>query len=231
MRLEVLPEAGAVARRAAEIIAGQARAAVAARGVFLLATSGGTTPWRMLRLLAELDVPWSFVQLFQVDERVAPAGHPDRNLTQLEQSLLARVPLPPGHFHAMPVEEADLERAAARYAATLREIAGDPPVLDLVHLGLGDDGHTASLVPGDAALDVVDADVAVTGSYQGRRRMTLTFPLLDRARRLLWVVTGSRKKEALARLRRGDRSSPAARLRTGAAWLLADSEAAGSPAP
>ena len=229
MRVEVLPEAEAVARRAAEIIAGEARAAVAARGAFLLATSGGTTPWRMLRLLAELDVPWPFVQLFQVDERVAPAGHPDRNLTHLERSLLARVPLPPGHFHAMPVGEADLERAATRYAATLRDIAGEPPVLDLVHLGLGDDGHIASLVPGDAALDVTDTDVAVTGAYQGRRRMTLTFPLLNRSRRLLWVVTGSGKREALARLRRGDHSLPAGRLCTHTAWLLADGEAAGSP--
>ena len=227
----MLPEAEAVARRAAEIIAGEARAAVAARGAFLLATSGGTTPWRMLRLLAELDVPWPFLQLFQVDERVAPAGDADRNLTHLEESLLARVPLPPGQFHAMPVEEADLERAAARYATTLRDIAGEPPVLDLVHLGLGDDGHTASLVPGDAALDVVDADVAVTGSYQGRRRMTLTFPLLNRARRLLWVVTGSRKREALARLCRGDHSLPAARLRANSTWLVADRAAAGSPTP
>ena len=227
----MLPDAEAVARRAAQILAEEARAAVAARGAFLLATSGGTTPWRMFRLLTGLDVPWPSIEWFQVDERVAPAGDPDRNLTHLEENLIARVPLAPGHLHPMPVEDVDLERAAARYAAELREVAGEPPALDLVHLGLGDDGHVASLVPGDAALEVTDADVAVTGVYRGRRRMTLTFPLLDRTRRLLWVVTGPEKREALAGLRRGDRSLPASRLRTDRAWLLADREAAEPTAP
>lgn len=231
MRVEVLPGAEAVALRAAEIIAEEARAAVAARGAFLLATSGGTTPWLMLRRLAGLDMPWARVQLFQVDERVAPAGHPDRNLTHLEQSLLSHVPLPRGQFHAMPVEEPDLDQAAARYAATLRRVAGGPPALDLVHLGLGADGHTASLVPGDAVLDVTDTDVAMTGSYQGRRRMTLTLPLLDRARRLLWMVTGLDKREPVVRLRAGDRSLPAGRLRADGAWLVLDRAAAGTSSP
>src|SRR5262245_10609219 len=144
MNLEVLPDDGAVARAAAAFIAGEARAAAAARGRFTIAVSGGRTPWVMLRALAgTADVPWAKVHVLQVDERIAPAGDTDRNLTHLRESLLDRAPLPPEQMHAMPVEFPDAEVAAARYAATLREVAGTPPVLDLVHLGLGPDGHTA----------------------------------------------------------------------------------------
>lgn len=227
MRLELLPDPEAVARRAARVVAAAARDAVGARGRFLLATSGGATPWRMLRLLAEEDLPWAGVHLFQVDERVAPAGHPDRTLTHLAASLLDHAPLSAAQVHAMPVEEADLASAAARYAAELHAVGGTPAVLDLVHLGLGTDGHTASLVPGDPALEVAGADVAVTGAYRGRRRMTLTYPALDRARLVLWVVTGAEKGEALARLRRGDRAIPAGRVRSDRAVVLADAAAAG----
>jgi 6-phosphogluconolactonase len=164
----------------------------------------------------------------QVDERVAPAGDPDRNLTHLRASLLAHAPLPPEQIYAMPVESPDLPDAAAQYARTLQEIAGSPPVLDLAHLGLGLDGHTASLVPADPVLEVTDADVALTGGvYQGRRRMTLTYPMLDRSRRILWMVTGSEKVGMLARLRAGDRSIPAGRVRRDQALVLADRAAAG----
>ena len=158
-----------------------------------MAVSGGHTPWQMLRALATKDVPWKDVHVVQVDERVAPAGDPDRNLTHLHESLLEHAPLRREQIHAMPVEAADLEAAAERYAKTLKEIAGSPPVLDLAHLGLGPDGHTASLVPGDPVLNVSDRDVALTGVYQGRRRMTLTYPILNRSRRILWLVTGNDK--------------------------------------
>lgn len=231
MKMEVLADAEAAARAAAALIAAEARAAVAARGRFSVAVSGGHTPWEMLRALAGEDVPWGGVHVLQVDERVAPAGHPDRNLTHLRESLLARAPLRPEQVHAMPVEEEDLAAAAARYARTLREIAGSPPMLDLVHLGLGPDGHTASLVPGDPVLDVTDADVAPTGVYQGRRRLTLTYPVLDGARRVLWVVTGAEKLGMLARLRAGDGSIPAGRVRRDQAMVLADRAAAGPPGP
>jgi 6-phosphogluconolactonase len=230
MRVETLADGEAVARRAAALIADAARAAIAQRGRFTLALSGGSTPRRMLELLAGEELPWSRVELFQVDERVAPPGHPDRNLTQLGAGLLARVPLPAAQVHALPVEAADLAAAAARYGAELQRVAGSPAVLDLVHLGLGADGHTASLVPGDPALEVTGADVAVAGPYQGRRRLTLTYPALDRARCVLWVVSGADKAPALARLRRGDRSIPAGRVRSGRAVVLADAAAAGSPA-
>ena len=228
MKIEVLADADAVARAAASFLAAESRAAVAARGRFIVAVSGGHTPWQMLRALADQDVPWPHVHVVQVDERVAPAGDPDRNLTHLRESLLAHAPLPPEQIHAMPVESPDLEAAAARYARGLEEIAGSPPVLDVAHLGLGPDGHTASLVPGDSVLDVTDRDVALTGGpYQGRRRMTLTFPALDRARRLLWLVTGHEKLGMLARLRAGDRAIPAGRVRQEHALLLADHAAAG----
>lgn len=201
---------------------------MAARGRFLFAVSGGRTPWQMLAALATEDVPWNAVHLFQVDERVSPAGDPDRNLTHIRESLLGR--LPAGRLHAMPVEgdEKDLPAAAARYARELESLAGVPVVLDLVHLGLGPDGHTASLVPGDPVLAVTDRAVALAGPYQGRRRMTLTFPVLDRARRVLWLATGAEKVAMLARLKAGDRSIPAGRVSSERALLLTDRAAAGS---
>ena len=162
----------------------------------------------------------------QVDERVAPAGHPDRNLTHLQETLLHHVPIRPEQIHAMPVESPNLEAAARQYALTLSELAGSPPTLDLVHLGLGPDGHTASLVPGDSVLNVSDTDVALTGSYQGRRRMTLTYPVINRARRILWLVTGSEKVEMLVRLRQGDASIPAGGIRQDRASIFADRAAA-----
>jgi 6-phosphogluconolactonase len=226
MEIKIVADPDAVAREAAALIAAQARAAVAARGRFVVAVSGGRTPWQMLRALAGEDVPWAGVHVAQVDERVAPAGDPDRNLTHLRESLLDHAPLRPGQISPMPVEEKDLAAAAARYALTLREIAGSPPVLDLVHLGLGPDGHTASLVPGDPVVHLTDADVALTGVYQGRRRMTLTYPILNRSRRILWLVTGSEKVEMLARLRNGDVSIPAGRVRRDRALVLADEAAA-----
>jgi len=226
MKIEVLDDADAVADEAAAIIATDARIAVAARGHFVMAVSGGRTPWVMLRALADKEVPWDGVHVFQVDERVAPAGDPDRNLTQLRESLLERVPLRPEQIHAMPVESDDLQAAVSSYAAKLRQVAGSPLVLDLVHLGLGPDGHTASLVPGDPALDVNDAAVALTGPYQGRRRMTLTYPVLNHARRILWMVTGAEKAGMLVRLRDADRSIPAGRVTQDRALVLADRAAA-----
>jgi 6-phosphogluconolactonase len=226
LRIRMLDDAEAVAREGAAYIAAEGRAAIAARGRFVLAVSGGQTPWRMLRLLADEELSWDKVQVFQVDERVAPLEAPDRNFTHLRASLLAEAPLTPAQIHAMPVEVQDLTAAAAYYAQLLRESAGAPPVLDLVHLGLGVDGHTASLAPGDEVLDITDTDVALTRVYQGRHRMTMTYPIINRARRILWVVTGPEKADILVRLRDGDHAIPAGRVRRYEALVLTDREAA-----
>jgi 6-phosphogluconolactonase len=224
--IRILADADAVAKEAARVIATEARAAVAARGRFVMAVSGGKTPRQMLRALAGEDVPWDGVHVVQVDERIAPAGDPDRNLTHLRENLLRLAPLSPEHIHPMPVEEDDLEAAAVRYTRTLEEFAGTPPVLDLAHLGIGPDGHTASLIPGDPVLKVADRDVAITGFYQKRQRMTLTYPVLNRSRFILWVVSGAEKAEMLARLCDGDLSIPAGQIQREWALVLADQSAA-----
>jgi 6-phosphogluconolactonase len=227
MKIQLCADTDTVALVAAELIAKEARDAVATRGKFVMAVSGGKTPWIMLRDLAQEDVPWKGVHVVQVDERVAPEGDPDRNLTHLRESLLEHAPLRSDQIHAMPVESTNVEAACVRYAQTLAEMAGSPSVLDLVHLGLGPDGHTASLVPGDPVLDVNNADVALTGIYQERRRMTLTYPIINRSRRVLWLATGAEKAGMLARLQAGDVSIPAGRVSRDRAVVLADSAAAG----
>lgn len=219
MEVEVVADAEAAARRAAELVAGAAKRAIEDRGAFSLALSGGRAPWRMVELLGDHPIDWDRTEVFQVDERIAPEGDPDRNLTE----LVRHSPAPAlGRLRPMPVNGEDLEAAAAGYAAEL------PARLDLVHLGLGPDGHTASLVPGDGVLDVTDREVALTdGPYQGRRRMTLTYPALNGAHQLLWLVTGADKREALAKLLAGDPSIPAGRVVASDAVLVCDEAARG----
>jgi 6-phosphogluconolactonase len=218
--LEVLSDQDAVARRAADIVAASAREAIEARGRFTFAVSGGRTPWAMFRDLADEDVPWENVGIWQVDERIAPDGDADRNLTSLLPMIPSEADLRP-----MPVTEADLEAAAARYAGSL------PNAFDLVHLGMGDDGHTASLVPDDPVLDVTDRDVAVTGEYRGLRRMTVTYRVLDRSRRVLWLIDGEDKTLMVPRLMAGDASIPAGRVATAEQLVVVDAAAAAEVAP
>lgn len=229
MQCEVLQDDAAVAAAAARLIAAEARLAVATRGRFLLAVSGGTTPWAMLKELASESVPWSNAHVFQVDERIAPDGDPDRNLTHLHASLVGRAPIPPENIHAMPVTVADAERGARDYERTLAAWCGSPPILDVVHLGIGADGHTASLVPGDPAVACHDRDVTICGVYQNRRRMTLTYPLLNRSRRILWLATGAGKSPMISRLLAGDETIPAGRVvQTNAVMLIDAAAASGS---
>jgi 6-phosphogluconolactonase len=213
--LEVLEDPSALAAAAAAYVAARARDAVSARGAFHFAVSGGRTPWAMFAALGAEQVPWSEVVLYQVDERVAPADDPDRNLAHLWAALGGA----PAQVRAMAVEDPDPVAAADRYAAGL------PAQFDLVHLGLGPDGHTASLVPGDPVLEVEDRLVGLTGPYQGRRRMTLTYPALARAAQLLWLVSGQDKRGPLARLLAGDRSIPAGRVVADRSLVLADAAA------
>jgi 6-phosphogluconolactonase len=226
VKISVLADAAAVAEAGAAFIAVEARSAIETRGVFTLALSGGRTPWEMLRILADLDVQWQHVRIVQVDERVAPAGSADRNIEIVRRTLLAETALPAENLYPMPVEESDLAAAAARYARTLEKLAGSPPVIDLIHLGLGADGHTASLVPGDQVLELTEFWVGITGTYQGHRRMTVTYPVLDRARTVLFVVTGDEKAEALLCLSRHDSTSPAGRIADSDIVVLADRAAA-----
>jgi len=210
--LETLADPAAVAAAGAAFVAERARAAVAASGSFHFAVSGGHTPWAMFAELASQQVPWDAVVIYQVDERVAPPGDPDRNLAHLRQALGTA----PAQVRAMPVNESDLEVAAVAYSDSL------PEHFDVVHLGLGPDGHTASLVPGDPVLAVTDRLVALTQPYQGRVRMTLTYPALARARQILWLVTGSDKKDPLAKLLAGDTTIPAGRVEAAASLVMAD---------
>lgn len=215
--IEVFPAAQEAGERAGSLVADALRAAVERRGRASVAFSGGSTPETMLRALANEDVPWSRVAVYQVDERVAAAGHEDRNLT----TLLLALPEPArDSVRPMPVEQHDLERATVGYGELL------PARLDVVHLGLGADGHTASLVPGDPVLAVRDRPVAVTGEYQDRRRMTLTYPVLDAAREIVWLVTGKDKRDALRRLLEGDDAIPAGRIANPSQLVVADEAAA-----
>ncbi|MFI5049107.1 MAG: 6-phosphogluconolactonase [Gaiellales bacterium] len=215
--LEVVADPAAVAQRGAAVIADRACSAVDDRGAFSLAVSGGHTPVAMFAALGDLDLPWDAISIYQVDERIAPPGDDDRNLTQ----LMASLPEPARRrVNPMPVEAAEVAAAAAEYAAAL-------PALDLVHLGIGDDGHTASLVPGDPVLDVADRAVAVTGEYRGRRRMTLTYPPIDAAAEVLWIVAGASKRDPVAKLLAHDPSVPAGRVAAERMLVLADRAAAG----
>jgi 6-phosphogluconolactonase len=219
--LEVCADEKAAARRAAELIAAIGAAAAAERNVFSLAMSGGRSPWAMLAILGEEEqMPWDKAELFQVDERIASPGSEDRNLTHmvLGLSMDHQATLRP-----MPVTQRDLEGAARDYENTL------PAPFDCIHLGLGPDGHTASLVSGDPVLEVSDRRVALTETaYQGHRRMTLTYPALNEARQIVWLITGPDKVDALAKLMAGDASIPAGRVENANMTVVVDAAAAPS---
>jgi 6-phosphogluconolactonase len=224
MNVETFLDFSMVANKAASIIAEEARLAITQRDQFIMAVSGGNTPWFMLRALSNEDLPWEKIHIFQVDERIAPAGSPDRNLTHLQESLLSQATIPLDNIHAMPVEDSNLAAAAKKYELSLKKIAGPEPVFDLIHLGLGADGHTASLIPGDPVLEIHDTDVAITALYQGHLRMTLTYPVINRARHILWVVTGNEKIQALNQLLSADHSIPAGLINQDHATILSDCE-------
>lgn len=224
MNVEIFADSVSLAQAGARFVATAARSAIAARGQFVLALSGGQTPWDMLGALVHEDVHWPAVHVVQVDERVAPDGATDRNLTQLLATPIGQ--LCGARIHAMPVLAPNLDQAARDYANLLERLAGSPPILDLVHLGLGADGHTASLFPDDPLLTVVDADVGLSGVQLGRRRMTLTYPILNRSRQILWMISGSGKSDMVQHLCEGDTRIPAGRIKNERIQLYLDVAAA-----
>lgn len=220
------PEDVAVA--GANFIHARAMEAINERTQFTLALSGGSTPWAMLGKLAEYEIHWDKVRVIQVDERAAPDGDPERNLVHIQENFADRISLPPENLYAMPVNIEDLNGGARQYEQTLVALAGGEPVIDVIHLGLGDDGHTASLVPGDPVLEVSDRDVATTQAYNDRRRMTLTYPIINRARHILWLIAGARKGEMLRRLILADAGIPAGQVSQDQATVVADDAALNS---
>ncbi|WP_026969036.1 6-phosphogluconolactonase [Algoriphagus terrigena] len=226
MEIRTFQSSNEVAKEAALYIADSIRVHIAKKGFFTLAISGGRTPWEMIKELATQDLPWEKVFLFQVDERVAPDGHPDRNLTQLFKSIEGTSLMTRLNIFPMHVIAEDLEEACAEYSDNIKRIT-ETGKFDLIHLGIGTDGHTASLVPGDNVLEVQDKDVALTNDpYQGRQRMTLTYPLINQAEKILWVITGEEKAEMLSRLLNQDPSIPAGKVAQGHAIILTEEAAA-----
>lgn len=226
MKIHIEPDADALAVEAAAWIGEQARRVLAERETFSLALSGGRGPHGLFEALAREKVAWERVHLFQVDERAAPADSPERNFLAIRTLLVERIAIPADHVHPMPVEREDLDDAAAEYAATLERALGAGRVLDLVHLGLGEDGHTASLLPGDPAADA-DAPVIVSMQYEGFRRLSLNYHVLSGARQRCWFVTGAAKSEALPRAVDGDSGIPAGRIERDDTWFFVD-QAAGA---
>ena len=225
MQICVLDDANGAAAYAAKRIGEAARRAVLERGSCSLALSGGSTPGPTQSVLAYENIPWANVHIFQVDERAVPVDSPQRNFANIRTVLLSRAPIPDENIHPMPVDTADLDAGAKAYERELTNVLGSPPILDLVHLGLGADGHTASLTPGDADLCAA-SDVAISGVYEGSRRMTLTYSMLNRSREILWLVLGEDKAAMARRLVAGDASIPAGRIEAARAIIVADKAAA-----
>ena len=228
LKTEIFSSADQVAEKAAAYIEHLIRQTLTQKKTFSMAISGGRTPWEMLKILSKASLPWQRVNLFQVDERIAPEGHADRNLTQLFQTLEGSPLVTRLRIFPMPVTAEDLDLASQEYANLIHEIT-EGEGLDLIHLGMGSDGHTASLVPGDAVMAVTDREVACTQNlYQGRIRMTLTYPLLNSAKQILWIVTGAEKQEMVQRLLKQDTSIPAGIVNQANALLMMDSAAFGN---
>ncbi len=196
------------------------------RGRCVIALSGGQTPWKMLEELITRNVPWHALQVAQVDERVVAIDDPRRNFARLYELLCKRGRLEEKQLHAIPVERPDPDLAAREYARMLEVLAGSPPMIDVVQLGLGSDGHTASLLPGDATLKITDRDAAATGLYAGTRRITLTLPCINRACARLWLVGGAEKAPRLRELLKGQGDTPALRISRDNAVVFADAAAA-----
>ena len=224
MKKYIQNSADAAAEKAAQLIGEYLNEVLSKKPIASIAFSGGRSPIQMFKHLVEQDIDWARVEIFQVDERIAPAGDTARNLTALQQHLFSRVDIPDTQVHAMPVETNNITTSLDEYATRLKTSAGDPPRLDIIHLGLGDDGHTASLPPGDNVLNSKQL-VDICEEFNDYRRMTLTYPVLNMASAIVWLVTGADKQPMLDRLLAGDTQIPAGRVNQAQAILVADKAA------
>jgi len=228
MRVEVCSTPQEAATRAAELIAECLREAIARSGNGTVALSGGRTPSTMLQELASAPLDWSRIHIFQVDERLVDDGDERSNMKTI-RSAFERPSLAIEQMHHMQIHGDSPQAGADRYTSQIRLVAGNPPTFDVVHLGLGEDGHTASLFPGDSALDA-DGDVAVTGIHGGVRRMTLTLKVINRARSRVWLVTGNAKRNVVQGLLRRDLALIASRVDQDNSSLVIDREASAGEA-
>ena len=198
--VEVLPDKSALIERSLEIVLTKIEAAIAQRGLATIALAGGSTPKPLYEKLAEQDLPWEKIHVFWGDERYVPADHPDSNEGMARRAWLDQVPLPAANIHPMPTDASDPAAAAAQHEAEVQAFftisTGTFPAFDIILLGIGDDGHTASLFPHTDALQVRDRLITV-GNKDGQPRLTFTAPLINQAHAVLFLVAGASKRPAL----------------------------------
>jgi len=212
----VFDDAEALARHAAQWLCELAQRS---SGAFAVSLSGGSTPRRCYQLLANADLPWERVHWFWGDERFVPPDHPHSNYRMAREALLERAPVPAANIHAIPTERISPEEAASRYEAMLKRFYGaealrpQRPLFDALLLGIGEDGHTASLFPGHAALDEQRRWVLAVRAAKKEARITLTYPALQSSRDTAFLVAGAAKRDVVRRALAGDRTIPAGRLR------------------
>lgn len=233
LHVEIHPDRTALVARSQALVSARIRSAIADRGTCFLALAGGSTPKPLYAALAKEDLPWEHVHIFWGDERYVPVDHPDSNAGMARAAWLDQVPFPPENIHIVPTLAADPAQAASQYEQTLHHVMGtqDWPQLDVVLLGMGDDGHTASLFPHTAALAVSDRLVTV-GDKAGEPRITFTAPLINHSRCVIFLVSGRNKQPALSQVFAPDADEnalPARKIRPqGELWWLLDAEA-GAP--
>ncbi|WP_448599217.1 6-phosphogluconolactonase [Thermoleptolyngbya sp.] len=231
-QVEVLPDVAGIVKRALGLILERAEAAIAQRGTFSIALSGGSTPKPLYEAIAQQSLPWDKIQVFWGDERYVPPDHPDSNEGMARRAWLDKVPIPAANIHPMDTTPADPAAAADLHEQHLQHVfqlaPGDFPALDVVLLGIGDDGHTASLFPHTDALKVGDRLITV-GHKDGQPRITFTAPLINHARCVIFLVAGANKRPALTQIfaPQGDADTYPARLiqPAGELWWLLDQTA------
>ncbi|MGJ3252030.1 MAG: 6-phosphogluconolactonase [Elainellaceae cyanobacterium] len=231
-KVEILSDKSALVQRSLDVVLKHIQAAIAKRGRCSIALAGGSTPKPLYESLATQSLPWDALHIFWGDERYVPSDHPDSNERMARMAWLDRVPIPPDNIHPVPTDAPEPSQAADQYEAEIRDVfetqPGAYPALDIVLLGMGDDGHTASLFPHTAALDVSDRLITV-GNKDGQPRITFTAPFINYAHCVIFLVAGANKRPALAQVfaPEGDATAYPSRLirPQGDLWWLLDADA------